>query len=174
MLYIRHSYKAYSNGKSNEYSLDPGLTDEGKKIAIQKFQQLLTEYESPSKIISSPYLRARETARIAHDVILEIKGKSVEILYDPLIGEYLGHHKNKDIQQCLRPETLIHNPTPPESWIEYSKRVRNHIDTKPSDCWVITHGIVIQSISYFNGNKVPHPSELTGIYIDKNGMKIIQ
>jgi len=172
MLYIRHAQKSYSNGCSDEFPLDPDLTDKGRKDAKDKFKAILDKYGVPSKIISSPYLRARETAQIAHDVIKQITGKNVEIIYDSLIGEYLGHQRKKDINKCLRPETLAYQPIPPENWKQYSFRVRkytnNTINNESSTLrlWYITHGIIIKSIAHFRGITIPYPKELEGIYID--------
>ena len=168
MLYIRHAQKLYRNGSSSTFSLDPGITNEGREAAKLKFSQLIKLHGIPSKIISSPYLRTRETAQIAHDVIFEASGKSIEITYEPLIGEYLGHHNNKDISKCLRSETLIHNPIFPEDWVHYSQRIRKYLERDHDFGWYITHGIVIQSISVFSGKKINYPNELEGIIINSN------
>lgn len=170
MLYIRHAQKAYRNGGANEFSLDPGLTEEGKQRSRIKFHKLVVKYGVPSKIVTSPYLRARETAQIAHDVIFEETGHDIKIIHDPIIGEYLGHQFNRDIFQCLRPDTLNHNPIPPEEWEQYSARIYNHVKIAEENTWFISHGIVIQSIAYFNGKKIPYPSELGGICIQNTGI----
>lgn len=174
MLYIRHGQKAYNNGASTDFSLDPPLTESGRESCKTKFLYLIEKYGIPTKIISSPYLRARETAQIASDMIFQVTNKIIEISYDPLIGEYLGNQRHKDINKCLHQETLIHNPIPPEQWKQYSSRVRKHTRVANPNCWYITHGLVIQSIALFhNKTKIPHPSELEGIYIDDNGVNII-
>lgn len=169
MLYIRHAQKAYRNGESETLCLDPYLTEAGIEASKQKFRYLVETHGIPTKIVCSPYLRARETANIAADVICDITGEKIEVSCDPLIGEYLGHHKNKDISKCLHEETLIHNPIPPENWKEYSARVRKHTRFAKHNIWYVTHGLVIQSIAFFHGEKITYPSELEGILIqDKN------
>lgn len=190
MLYIRHAQKAYSNGASIDFSLDPGLTEKGREAARTRFRELLKIYGTPSKIISSPYLRARETAQIAREVILELNNVSVEITYDSLIGEYLGHHHGKDIAKCLRPETLSYSPIPPEEWKQYSTRVRKHTklvsqslkpitsienvtSRMPKRVWCITHGIIIKSIAFFHGYQIDYPAELSGITVDSSGVTTI-
>lgn len=173
MLYIRHAQKLYHNGGSDAFPLDPGLTQEGKFKARERFHQLLQKYGPPPKIVSSPYLRARETAQIAHDVILEETGSSVVITYDPAIGEYLGHQKTRNIQTDLHPETLACNPFPPETWNQYSYRVRKHISTPQSGGWYITHGIVIDSIAFFHKKKIPYPDELGGVAIQDGVISVI-
>ena len=175
MFYIRHAEKAYNNGSNIEFSLDPHLTDDGREAAHAKFQYLVTQYGTPSKIISSPYLRTRETAQIAANTIFELTGTHIDIICDHHIGEYLGHHKKKNINECLRPETLIHNPVPPEEWKEYSYRIRTHLKYAQRDSyiWYITHGIVIKSIAFFHKNDIAYPSELEGIMIDHTGIHTI-
>lgn len=178
MLYIRHAQKAYRNGNAKEFSLDPGLTEQGREAARNKFRELIRLHGIPSQIISSPYLRARETAQIAREVIAEANQSSVQVSCDSLIGEYLGHHRGIDLSQTLRPETLLHDPIPPEHWKQYSTRVRRHVkftcDTKlAGPIWYITHGIVIKSIAFFRGYEITYPCELSGIKIDDGKLSII-
>lgn len=173
MLYIRHAEKSYSNGKSEDFPLDPNLTLEGKKKAQVRFRELLRNYGIPAQIISSPYFRARETAQIAHNIILEETGKSIEISYDRNIGEYLGHQKHMNIINALRPDTLELNPIPPETWKQYSYRVLKHTQLPHKNAWYISHGIVIQSIAFFNKNKISYPSELEGIWLENNTVSLI-
>lgn len=166
MIYIRHAEKAYKNGGASEYSLDPELTNQGRVTAREKFEHLLNTYGIPDKIITSPYLRARETAEIAADVLFQMTGFEIELIYDCTLGEYLGNQKHKDITNCLRSETLIHNPIPPESWDQYTHRIRKHIKSRSqSNIWYITHGIVIKTIARLIGEKIDYPGPLEGIRI---------
>jgi len=175
MLYIRHAEKSYKNGDSSEFPLDPDLTHNGREQAKIKFQELFNNYGCPSRIISSPYLRARETAKIAQDVILEATGKRVKISYDSSIGEYLGHQNNISLEQGLRPETLGLNPIPHETLSQYRSRVRQHNRTRRQfgNSWYISHGIVIQSIAHFNDTKTPYPAPLGAIHIDNGDITVI-
>ena len=174
MLYIRHGLKAYRNGESDKFYFDPPLTEQGKSTAIARFSDLLFKQGIPEYIISSPYLRARETAQIAHDVILQLTGVSIGVKYDPLLGEYLGNQRKKDLADGVHPETLELQPIPPEEWRDYSARIQKHI-AQATDCtWYITHGVVIQSIAYLKaGKKIPQPKELTGILVIDNTINII-
>ena len=174
MLYIRHGQKAYRNGESDKFYFDPPLTEQGKSTAISRFSDLLFKQGIPQRIISSPYLRARETAQIAHDVILQLTGASIPVSYDPLLGEYLGNQRKKELQDGVRPETLELQPIPPEEWRDYSFRVRRHLERAHDCTWYITHGVVIQSIAYFkSGKKLPQPSELTGILVEDNSITVV-
>lgn len=174
MLYIRHGQKAYRNGESDKFYFDPPLTEQGKSAAIARFSDLLFTQGVPQRIISSPYLRARETAQIAHDVILQLTGLVVPVTYDSLLGEYLGNQKKKDLYDGVRPETLELHPIPPEEWRDYSMRVRQLLLTAKESTWNITHGVVIQSIAYLKANKrISHPNELAGILVDNNSVMVI-
>lgn len=88
MLYIRHAEKLHRNGDAIQFSLDPGLTEQGREAARVKFINLVKQYEIPPKIITSPYLRAHQTADIAQTVIFEETGKTVDIYCDPNILQY--------------------------------------------------------------------------------------
>lgn len=173
MLYIRHGEKSYKNGHSNTYSLDPELTENGKHQAYKFFQSLLPSHNIPSQIISSPYLRARETAKIAQDVILNSTNNDIPIYYDPHIGEYLGNQKHINLQNGLHPETLSLNPISHESFHQYKLRIRKHISQAKSNCWYITHGLVLQSIAYFNGCKIEYPEPLGTINVSNGVVTVI-
>ena len=173
MLYIRHGQKSYCNGKSLNYSLDPDLTEFGRLNAKNRFEYLLNKFGIPDVIITSPYLRTRETAQIAQNVILEQTGQFIPIMYDPLIGEYLGNQKNVPFVNGLRPETLQYNPVPHETWDQFSQRVEDHVVSDKLSGWYVTHGLFIQKISSKYGFNIPYPKELTGIYIDNNHIEVI-
>lgn len=180
-LYIRHGEKLYNNGDSIIFCLDPGLTEKGKKEALDEFSLIIQDFEIPEKIISSPYLRTRQTAEIAQDVIFNKTGKVVPIFIDVMVGEYLGHQRGKDLNECLRKETLQFNPIPQESWNEFAGRLRVHcgVKSEADNVWYITHGLVIKMIAYFNGEKLDRPQPLEGICLSfenprKNSKSSIQ
>lgn len=167
-LYIRHADKQYKNGKNEEYSLDPDITEEGKIAAINKFNSLIDKYGIPEKIITSPYLRTRTTAEIARSVIFEKTNLYIEIYYDNKLGECLKNQVGKDLNICLRPETLIHDPIPPETLKEYNDRIYKHAKTMTSNTWYITHGFNIYTVASIKKYKIKHPNELCGIAIDND------
>lgn len=171
-LYIRHGEKLYNNGDSIIFCLDPGLTEKGKEEAWTEFSLIVQDFEVPEKIVSSPYLRTRQTAEIAQDVIFSITGKIVPIFIDPMVGEYLGHQIGKDLNKCLRKETLQFNPIPQETWNEFCNRISTHTKTEGNNIWYITHGLVIKMIAHANGEKLDRPKPLKGICLSvKNPRK---
>ena len=161
-IYIRHAHKAYKNGrplaqKGNtvpskdqrySYAHDPPLTREGKKAASELAEELLKKYPVPTQIITSPYLRARETAAIMVGVIVKkYSPSSIQILCQTEISEYLGNHSKYPLD--VTPATERHNPPHPESFYRFRERIEHHYNRwQPSEdvTWVITHGIIINEI----------------------------
>lgn len=170
MLYIRHGEKMYANGKAEDFRMDPPLTMQGKIDALNKFKELLKKYGPPPVIVCSPFLRARETARIAKNVIFLETGESVEIIYNASIGEYLGNHENVNATD-LYPETLKYNPILKEDMKEFIYRVNNHVSV---EAWFITHGIFIQKLASKLGHKIKYPSNLEGFYLKNNKLDLIE
>lgn len=173
MLYIRHGQKAYNNGDAHEYSLDPGLTDHGKETAKIKFHQLIKTYGIPQKIIASPYLRTRETANIAQEMIITLTGKRINISYDRMLGECIKVKYNNILTGAFHPETLTHRPIATEYDSMFKERVYMHARSATIGTWYITHGYNIQCTAMYKGIKIDHPGELCGIRIDGNKVSII-
>lgn len=183
MIYIRHAEKSYRNGDSSEFSLDPDITVKGKENARHFFTKLLNKYGVPNRIICSPYLRTRETAKIAQDVIFDKLNINVEITCDSTIGEFLGNHFDKDIRDHLQKETLLYNPVPPETWQQFCNRICQHynltnlreigINSAQKNIWYITHGLIIKSIASLYKHKIAYPRELRGIRISEGNLTII-
>ena len=167
ILYIRHAKKGYKNGENKEFSLDPDITEDGKIEAINKFILLVYKYGAPERIVTSPYLRTRMTAEIARSIIFEKTNLYVEIYNDNKLGECLKNQVGKDLNVCLRPETLIHNPIPPETLKEYNDRIYKHTKMTQRNTWYITHGFNIYTIA--SKYKIKYPNELCGIAIYNSG-----
>jgi broad specificity phosphatase PhoE len=174
MLFIRHGEKEYRNGHSSEFPLDPGLTEEGKKAAYDKFYKLCDLLGPPNRIVCSPYLRTRETAEIAREAVnawKQDKGKNwardPEIIHERRIGEFLGNHMNCVMGRDVRPMTLLHDPVPPETLTSFRRRVSEFYYNHHGPGWYVTHGILIQTIAYYNNYSLEHPEPLGGVYITR-------
>lgn len=173
MLYIRHGEKAYSNGNSEKFPLDPPLTEKGKIDAKEKFTQLLLAYGHPEVIICSPFLRTRETAEIAVEVIYNNNNVLVPMIFSNNIGEYLGN-QTKILPQFLKEETLNYNPILMESWQQFIERTKPHNIPNICKAWYISHGLTIQHIikhhkQHLNDvTKTSYPKVLEGFAIIDN------
>lgn len=168
MLYIRHSEKTHKNGESPIFPLDPDLTDHGKNLAKNKFQFLYKKFGTPKKIITSPFLRTRQTAQIAQDIIYENTGCLVEIYVDNFLGEFVSNkHKFIDKSSALTPETLQYDPFYLENWNQFIERINYFTKNNNNydNTWYITHGLIIQCISKNMGKKISYPGILEGFTI---------
>jgi broad specificity phosphatase PhoE len=154
--YIRHGEKEYKNSESEFYKHDPGLKEIGviraKKIALK----LIEIYGLPTRIISSPFRRARETAAVMN---MMLKKPFREIVIDRTLSEYLGNHHN--ISLDVTKATSIHNPPHPELFDDMKKRVKKHMEktnlllseNPKENIWFITHGLIIRQIASHVGIK---------------------
>lgn len=184
-IYIRHAHKAYKNGKPlvqknnitsskdqrYSYAHDPPLTQEGKKAASRLAEELLKKYPVPTQIITSPYLRARETAAIMAGVIVKkYSPTSIQILCQTDLSEYLGNHCKYQLD--VTPATARHNPPHPENFYRFRERIENHYSNwLPSEevTWVITHGIIINEIlrPFYPKQQIPYLGYIVSYAPDK-------
>lgn len=164
-IFIRHAEKAYLNGTASspiDKKHDPPLTENGKKSCIEKAKTLVETYGVPKMIISSPFRRCRETAENLK-IGIGSSGKDIKIVIDTRISEYLGNHRNSNLD--ITEETAVYGIRHPESWKQFTVRIKEYVeeikknveskdskDSKPEETednniiWVVTHGVVIQSI----------------------------
>lgn len=172
MIFVRHGEKKWRNNSSTECHLDAPLTENGKEMAREVFSSLLHRYGKPKQIVSSPYMRTRETAEVAHSVVLRETGKDIPIIHDRNVGEFLGYQKEVDLQREVHETTFKLNPIGKETFPEYSARIdRTHEALKKHKgiTWVITHGVFIQSMAYKYGSSVKYPSYLSGFGVSPDG-----
>ena len=105
IIYIRHADKDFSNGNSEYFKHDPGITEIGVERARKIATQLIELYGEPEQIISSPFRRARETSLTLNSML---KNPLEEIKIDSDLSEYLGNHS--DVPLDVTVPTKIHNP----------------------------------------------------------------
>lgn len=169
-IYIRHAEKEYSNGDSDMYKHDPGITERGVQKSKMVAKYLIDKWGIPSKIISSPYKRTRETASVMKSVIsgpvissktisappgYEKRPDPIKIVIDRDVSEYLGNHRNIPID--VTESTLTYDPPHPESFSEMRLRVRTHNDkitnslsgsgNRTGPIWIVTHGLIIKELA---------------------------
>ena len=144
-IYIRHADKDFNNGNSEYFKHDPGITETGVDRAKNIGMKLIKLYGEPTKIISSPYRRARETSLIMNNVL---KNPLDEIVIETDISEYLGNHNDVPLDVTIA--TKIHCPPHPETFEHMKKRVKKYLEKnnkKEGIVWVITHGLIIKQIA---------------------------
>jgi broad specificity phosphatase PhoE len=153
-IYIRHSDKLYKNGDRGH---DPPLTTKGRAKVEPLGRALVERYGVPLIIISSPFLRCRETSELLHRAIYEKTGKRVGIKCDREISEYLGNHADKPLM--VNEITQLYNPPHPETFYDMEDRVHKHndkmrdLDHDPRPVWIVTHGLIMNRLIAFMGFK---------------------
>jgi broad specificity phosphatase PhoE len=170
ITWIRHGEKQYKNGKAPEgcHGYDPPL----KTSVYNEFERLCNYIKSkdgiPKKIITSPFLRTRQTAQSIANEFMETTKTKIPIFVDNDITEFLGWRDPKgehaDVDSVTR--FFIDPILGVEKIDDVKRRVQKHIDSisSDSDILVITHGIVIQFIyRHFTKTKLSYIKELNGI-----------
>lgn len=165
-VYIRHGHKAYKNGKPSRFETygypkvylhDPPLTRRGVIEAEYLAERLIELYGPPDVIITSPYLRARETAASMAGVVIEAS-HPVRLVCCNDVAEYLGNHGSATLD--VESTTEEYNPPHPETFHAFRCRVNRHAETWSSRdvTWIITHGIVINEIlrPYYPKYPIPY------------------
>ena len=173
-IYIRHSNKEYVNGDALMFKHDPGITEKGVENAKMVAQHLIEQWGIPSKIIVSPYRRARETAKVMRSVLTNTdnteKKKKIPIYVDREVSEYLGNHRSVTID--VTESTLVHDPPHPETFNDMKLRVKKHHDkitnymkkdikkgssnntNNKNVIWIITHGLIMKQVASLIGIKM--------------------
>lgn len=123
-----------------------------------------TQYEY-DYIISSPYLRCRQTAEL-------INNNNKPIYIDVRLSEYQGHKNLKSFK--IDPSSLVFGPIPGpnETWDSCAKRLDDHLNyilSLSGNILIVTHGIVFRYMqqkffgysSYAKGRNVPYGGGFT-------------
>ena len=172
VIWIRHGEKIYPNGAAPQgsHNHDPPIKD-NVKCKIEKIcEKIRSRFGVPTKIISSPFLRTRETALLIKDFFNS--EKEINIVIDNNISEYLGWSRPKGQRADVSEETnqFITPTLGTEKLKDVEQRSREHVQyvNKTGITVVVTHGIVIGYIyQYLTGKKMNRINELRGITYSK-------
>jgi len=169
IIFIRHGKKEYKNNKGplGKPKQDPGLDKSmTNEFIAEKVSKYFNLYGNPTKIISSPFLRTRQTS-------LKIKNflnNNTEIIIDKDIEEFLGFQKPEGKIADLDKETFLY--TEPilglEKYNHISKRIvkfYNKIKDTKENLLVVTHGVLIFNLAKYLNIDIKHVKELEGIII---------
>lgn len=178
-IWIRHAEKLYNNGRAvgKGKQHDPGIIDNLKtrNILYGLIDKLIKQLGVPEKIMTSPFLRTRQTTEIIIAYITQKYGWSPEVEYSEDISEYLGFCKNKNEKADLEEETLCHMNQPlliKEDITTLDTRVEKHIlniHKNERNIWIVTHGIIMSKIFKFYNNFEPNrPEPLDYMALIKN------
>jgi broad specificity phosphatase PhoE len=177
LMFVRHSYREYRNGKSPNGTLQhdsPIMTGYRREIVF-KFLYNFDVYGYPDKIICSPFLRNRQTAKI----IKHIVSPDVEIFIDKDVEEFLGWQKPKGGIPDLDEETKKYTDCKLgiENFEDIKKRTEKYyekIKNPDENILIVTHGIFISQLAaYLKCKTDKHIKELSGIVILNNDTFLI-
>ena len=170
ITWIRHGEKEYRNGNAppGYHGYDPPL----KHAVYDQFHSLCLsirdKYGIPKKIITSPFLRTRQTAISIAEQFTAMTNVKMPIYIDNDITEFLGWRtptgEQADVDSVTR--FFIKPILGVERIQDVKQRVKKHIDniSNETDVLVVTHGIIIQFIhKYISNKKITHVKELSGI-----------
>lgn len=175
-IWIRHAEKKYKNGKGGAYDKqhDPGIVED-ESVIYETVSKLVAEYETPDKILCSPFLRTRQTSEVIKKALRQKYDKDVEIIVCNNVREYLGFCKSKDGYADLDYQTEKHIGGPlklKETMLNLTLRLESHINMlnkTEKNVWIITHGILMSKIyKLYTGEEPNRPSTLDYIIYDNN------
>ena len=161
-IYIRHAKKEYKNGKGNSIlsngpTHDPNIIYESKTCIKDVTKSLISRYGYPTKIYCSPYQRTIQTANEMIQIIQASEDSTLVdkhvVIVDTNISEYLGNWDNLDPKLALSPQTVQYNVPLHETWNQFNQRIQQHnekmsiFDDFNTVIWIITHGIVMTTLS---------------------------
>lgn len=175
ITWIRHGEKTYKNGNAppGSHDHDPPL----KRNVIYKVTELCNYLDfttgTPTKIITSPYTRTRETSKMIRDYYYRKYNIFIPIYVDNNISEFLGWKKPIGGKADVSEETssFISPILGTEKLKDVEERTKKHIENLTPDNFtlVITHGIVINYVNkYLTGFKFNNIKELKGITLKNN------
>lgn len=171
-MFVRHSYREYRNGKSPKGKLqhDSPISSGYERSIGFKFLYNFNLYGYPDKIICSPFLRTRQTAKVIKHFIPD----NVKIFIDKDVEEFLGFQKPKRGIPDLDEETKKYTDCKlgVEKFEDIKKRSSNFyekIKNPDENILIVTHGVFISQLAAYLGCKTDkHIEELSGIVIINN------
>jgi len=180
-IWIRHVEKKYNNGRpvdGGKLHDSPIVEDSQTQIEIEKLVKELVEiYGIPDNIITSPFLRTRQTSSMIKETVMRMYQRDIKIECSTDVGEFLGFCKNKNEEADLELETKKHYKEPyiiGERIKALYERLVTHIkkiNRTERNVWIVTHGIIMSKIhTIFNNIEPSRPKPLD--YMLYNGNKL--
>jgi broad specificity phosphatase PhoE len=136
---------------------DVPLSDTGRRQAeaLRRWLHRHPEHERPDLVVSSPYLRALDTARLGlRDLGIDIQQderlRERDLgLFDGLTGRGIRARHPEEAQRRQRLGKFYYQPPSGESWVDVVLRVRSFLrDLADAGCehvWLFSHQAVIMA-----------------------------
>ena len=169
-LYIRH-------GERMSRNIDTPVTEEGLIKAKERAVKLLEFYGEPDYIVTSPYLRCRQTAAAINSyfdtpkqiyVDTRISSKSMALKRVSLSGDVTK-------VGSVSATTLIHSPPLNEPRGNVKNRIMDHrieYQSKSMNIWFVTHRGCINDILEIYGCKGKYVKPLGAVGITNNSIEL--
>jgi broad specificity phosphatase PhoE len=157
LIYIRHS----NDDSDSSFRDDNKLTSRGKKKCHNKCESLVRNHGVPAVIITSPFYRAIQTAKIFQKYILKHYAVEVEVKVETNLGRFFSSDERDNPE--IRPSTMKYRPAIDRSDSEMMKRIRSHLRKVFSKgyhksekvLWCISHGVILKRLVREYGGKAP-------------------
>ncbi len=152
-IYFRH-------GPRLNLNLDPPLKPSSQEEVQMVGRRISSLYGIPNSIITSPYLRTRQTAEIFDQLFTPHPG----VLADPRLSEKLNIRKRtgRGPPGEYDPITASYQGLSKvgETDLQVKARLFKHLTSFGSDfeeTWLVTHGYILEALVEMYGAKVPFP-----------------
>lgn len=161
LIFIRHSIK--------QPGYDLSLKPEGRDLALYASNVILSMIQKlndfPIELVSSPFLRTRETAQIFSLVAF---GKEGKFTIDSSLGEY------RPIVGELDPETAKWGVPLDQSKEDFMKRMNEMLKkylnkSRNKNIVIIAHGTVISYLSYISGINIRGVNFMNALFLQQDG-----
>lgn len=166
LIVLRHAAKQYKNRDNRNIRYDSPIIEEKREESIAMLKKILSLLDkNPTRIISSPYLRTRQTSQMLVDIT-----SCNDLLIDRELSNFLGWNKQFS-EEDFYPNTFEFLPYPPENIDDFRIRAYNSISNiyynlkDDDEVWVFTHRFIITS--FLKKSNVPSTNlePLEGIII---------
>lgn len=164
---IRHAPKAWDNGKKPKFtdlkgeSHDPPLDYDQLQADLKCMRladRILNQEDAPTMILSSPFLRCRQTAELMNSRMVFHNEELLTVIPSPLLREYLGNWRDDQVQITDDTRQLLYQDTVlSERWGEFECRmqeasqfIKHTFDTivnENDSIWIVSHRIVIRELN---------------------------
>lgn len=140
---FRHGAKQRESESKDFLPEDPPLLPGQEEGFLRLAEEILKEVGTPDLIVTSPYLRTRETATLLSKAFPE----PPTIVVDPDLGEYLGYLPDP-LEIKLSEDTQKHKPPTEFNYTALRKRLASFLERyKDRRVWVVSHRIPLMELS---------------------------
>ena len=158
---LRHGQTAMNAKNQIMGRTDIPLSAEGRKQAQEAAEKIaaFSKEKLPIIIISSPLIRAKQTAQYVADELEETCGEVIKIRYDDHLieqdyGELEGTDRLSELFAISKTQFALHTGKTGESHMQLAQRVYNFMDMvcdlyKGQNILLVTHGGICRVIATY-------------------------